>query len=75
MTRPIEVRLREYAAATRGIVPQLEQLLPLTSNDPMVVPGHTALKDAIRVYGLFADDLDKILAGEELKPFMVTGEI
>jgi hypothetical protein len=73
--RTLEERLREYATSMRNLPPQLEELLPLTSNAPIMVPGHTALKDAIRLYGIFADDLEKILAGEELRPFLVEGTL
>jgi len=75
VTRPLEERLREYATSMRALPPQLEELLALTSDRPIVIPGQTPLKDAIRLYGLFADDLEKILAGEELKPFLVEGTI
>jgi len=73
--RPLRVRLQEYATSMRAIVPQLEELLPLVSDEPILVPGNAPLKDGIRVYALFADDLDKILAGEELKPFLVEGTL
>lgn len=73
--RPLRVRLQEYATSMRNLPPQFEELLPLTSNEPILVPGDTALKDAIRLYSLFADDLEKILRGEELKPFLVEGTI
>lgn len=66
--RPLRVRLQEYATSMRAIVPQLEELVPL-------VPDPTPLQEGIRVYTLFANDLDNILAGVELKPFLVEGTL
>jgi hypothetical protein len=73
--RDLRVRLQEYATSIRHLPPQLEGLLPFTSNAAIMVPGDTAIKDAIRMYTLIADDLEKILQGEELKPFLVEGSI
>lgn len=73
MTRPLEERLAEYAKATRGLVPQLKGILALTPEQAIHVSSHTALNDAIRLYGLFADDLDKLVRGEELQKFRIEG--
>lgn len=70
-TRSIDERLAEYAKATRGLVPELKSILALTPEVGIVVSSHTALNDTIRLYGLFADDLDKIVRGEELNPFRI----
>jgi hypothetical protein len=72
MTRPVQERLEEYATAMRSTAEQMDALathLLSVHPDNDVAP----IREGVRLYLLFADDLDKLVAGEELKPFIVTG--
>ena len=73
--RSIEERLQEYSKATRGLIPQLKGVLAQVPEVAITVSSHTALNDAIRLYQVVADDLDKILRGEELQRWRIEGEI
>jgi len=66
--RSLRERLDEYKVNLRSIADQLEQVGELTGKPEDVA-------DAARLYRLISDDLLKILLGEELRPFMVTGEL
>jgi hypothetical protein len=74
--RPIEERLTEYAAAMRQTAEGLTDaalLLEAKYGKKASNTGH--LHDGAKLYVLVAEDIDKIIAGEELRPFAVTGEI
>ena len=74
MSRPVQERLEEYAEAMRSTANQMEELaqhLLIVHPDNDVAP----IREGVRLYLLFADDLDKLVAGEELKPFIVTGVV
>lgn len=70
--RSLEVRLVEYRDSLRGMVPQLELVAQLAE-----AAGRDAapIRDGIRLHTIIADDLTKIIDGEELKTFVVTGEL
>jgi hypothetical protein len=74
--RPIEERLLEYAVAMRlsasGMIDAAEKL---EAKYGTKAANTEPLRDGAKLYGLVAEDIDKILAGTELKPFVVTGEI
>jgi hypothetical protein len=71
--RPIEVRLKEYAEATRALNPQMIAVAEAAEAKFGKAANTEPLRDAARLYELIANDLDKILAGEELTPFRVEG--
>lgn len=74
--RSIEVRLLEYAVAMRlsasGMIDAAELL---EAKYGKRAANTQPLRDGAKLYGLVAGDIDKLIAGEELKPFVVTGEI
>lgn len=72
--RSLEVRLAEYAKATHDMVPQLNRILSFTPDEAITVSSHAPLNDAIRLYDAIAGDLDKIIAGEELRPWRIEVE-
>ncbi len=61
--------LRSIAALLAVIVEQVEAV----RQD--VNPETQPLRDSIRLYETIADDVDKILAGQELQKFLITGEL
>jgi len=74
--RPLIVRLAEYATSLRttaaGMVDAAEKI---EAKYGVKAANTEPLRDGIRLYGLFADDLDKLLRGEELNPFVIEGEV
>lgn len=60
-----------YRDSLRGIIPQLKAI------EARLPDGHDAspLHEAMKFYGAVADDLTKILNGEDLKPFRIEGVI
>jgi hypothetical protein len=75
--RPVVVRLDEYSKAMRSTADQMEALADTVDANFPDDPNRSTepLRDAVKLYRLFANDLDKIVAGEELKPFIVTGNL
>lgn len=78
MTRPVQERLEIYAKAMRSTAEQMDELAGQIE-EAAAIAGRPAmtkdLRDGVRLYLLFADDLDKLVTGEELKPFIVTGVV
>lgn len=75
-TRSLETRLTEYSTNLRSIADQLQNLVDqIEAARPDVNPETQEARDGIRLYRLIADDIDKILAGEELATFIVTGNL
>lgn len=74
--RALEVRLAEYSTSLRSTAAQLvaiaEQVEALRPDEN---PETQGLRDSARLESLIADDLDKILAGEELKGFIVIADL
>jgi 23S rRNA G2445 N2-methylase RlmL len=74
--RPLAVRLQEYASTMRitaaGMVDAAEKI---EAKYGVKAANTEPLRDGVRLYGLFADDMDKLVAGEELNPFVVEGEV
>lgn len=74
--RPIETRLQEYSQNLRSIADQLDDVIQQVEAVRMDEnPETQPLRDSIKLYRLIADDLDKVLAGEELRGFVITGEL
>lgn len=74
--RPIEERLLEYAVAMRLTASQMIDAAEMLEAKYGTKAANTqGLRDGAKLYGLVAGDVDKIIAGEELRPFVVTGEI
>lgn len=74
--RTIETRLTEYTANLRSIADQLDVVIQQVESVRMDEnPETQPLRDSIKLYRLVADDLVKILAGEELRGFVITGEL
>ena len=73
--RPIEERLTEYRDMLLGLADQLEAVLAATEKS-ISAEDSVSLRDGIRLYRIIAgEDLTKILSGEELSSFVVTGEM
>lgn len=70
--RSIEVRLNEYRDSLLGMVPQLELIATLVERKGK---DASSLRDGIRLHELIAKDLTKIINGEELQQFSITGEL
>jgi hypothetical protein len=66
--RLLDERLTEYRDNLLSIASQLEVVGRLTSKPEEVA-------DAIKLYRLIAGDLTKVLDGEELRGFVVTGTL
>jgi len=74
--RPIEERLTEYAAAMRQSAEgMLDGAALIEAKYGKKAANTGGLRDGARLYVLVAEDIDKILAGEELRPFVVEGEV
>jgi hypothetical protein len=74
--RDLRDRVEEYEANLRSLASQLENVVKQVEvARPDVNPGTQELRDTIRLYRLIADDITKILAGQELQPFIITGEL
>jgi len=65
----LETRVMAYRLNLMGLADQLEELAG------QLGPNGAPLLDGVKFYRLVADDLDKVIRGEDLKPFAVTGEI
>lgn len=74
--RPLETRLIEYASALRitaaGMVDAAEKI---EAKYGTKAANTGPLREGVQLYTLFANDLDKMLRGEELNPFVVEGEV
>lgn len=73
MQRSLEVRITEYRDNLLSIADQLQTVI-----DQVAAQGHPidpTLPDGVKLYRLIGEDLTKVIAGEELKPFAVTGEL
>lgn len=68
----LRTRLAEYRDSQQGIVDQLEQLIIVVE---AAGGDATALRDGIAFYKPVVEDLNNLLTGKELKPFIVTGVI
>ena len=75
MTRPIEERLIEYKDSLSSVVGQLSELIYQLEFKHGANAHTDPLKDGIKFYTIVANDLQKIIDGEELKTFKVTGMI
>jgi hypothetical protein len=68
--RPLDVRLADYRDALRSLAPQLQDLI-----DHLPVGADTAeLENSMRLYTIVSVDLTKLLDGEELQRFVITGQ-
>jgi hypothetical protein len=70
--RPLEERLEEYRDAQQGIVTQFEELIIIVE---AAGGDATALRDGIAFYKPVVEDLTNLLAGNELRTFVVTGTV
>jgi len=68
----LETRVMAYRLNLMGIADQMEELAALLQQDGR---DGSPLLDGVKLYRLVADDLDKVIRGEELRPFMVSGEV
>lgn len=77
MSRPsLRDRVVEYSTNLRSIAAQLRDIVDqVEAVRQDVNPGTQPLRDSIRLYETIADDLDKVLAGQELQKFIITGEL
>lgn len=76
--RSLEVRITEYRDNLLSIA---DQLVPLIQQVEVAaadldVPAHVGpLHDAVKLYRIVADDLTKVISGEELGIFAVNGTL
>jgi hypothetical protein len=68
MSRPFDIRVREYRDSLRSQADQLEEVGRLAGKPEVVA-------DPCRLFRLIADDLSVMLDGGELRGFLITGEI
>lgn len=74
--RSLRERVADYEANLRSIADQLQGIAEqVEAVRQDVNPGTQELRDGIKLYRLIADDIQKILAGQELGVFIVTGEV
>jgi hypothetical protein len=74
--RPLIIRLAEYTQALRTTaVGMADAADKIEAKYGTKAANTESLRDGIRLYGLLADDLDKLLGGEELNPFAIEGEV
>ena len=75
--RSVEVRITEYRDNLVNIARQMDDVAAAVAGK--VIDGRVAntepLLEGAKLYRTIADDLTKVIAGEELKGFVVTGEI
>jgi len=69
--RPLEERLTDYRDSLAFMPPQLQDIIDRMPADADTTP----IGDAIRFYSEVANDLTKILNGEELKRFRIEGQL
>lgn len=69
--RPLDVRLAEYRDSMGLMAPQLQDIIDRLP--PGTEVGH--LEDAMKFYAHVANDLTKLLNGEELPRFVVEGQL
>jgi len=70
--RPLSARLDAYIANLASIVGQLSDL---ADQIELVGGDTTPLRDGIKLYGLVADDLTRIVNGERLGEFRIEGQL
>lgn len=74
--RPLRDRVLEYSINLRAIANQLQVIVDaVEAARPDTNPGTQELRDSIRLHRLIADDIDKILRGEELQKWAITGTL
>lgn len=74
--RDMRVRLTEYSTSLRSVADQITAVAEkVESVRQDVNPETQGLRDSATLYRLIAGDLDTILRGEELKGFIITGEV
>jgi hypothetical protein len=74
--RPLVIRLAEYTAALRTTaVGMIDAAEKIEAKYGTKASNTEPLRDGARLYGLFAADLEKMIGGEELNPFVVEGEV
>lgn len=74
--RSLEVRLTDYAASLHSVAEQIVFVAQqVEAANPDRNPGTQALRDSARLQNLIADDLGKLLAGEELKAWKIEGTL
>ncbi|QGZ16777.1 hypothetical protein PBI_DEWDROP_130 [Microbacterium phage Dewdrop] len=75
MSRPLEVRLQEYLNHGRRTAEQL-LLIANTMDERFPTESQTAeLRATAKVQQIVADDLEKLLRGEELQGWKIEGVI
>ncbi len=70
--RSLEVRLTEYRDNLLVISEQFKKIKGLLDERGL---DSSALKDPIELYQIIGDDLTRVINGEELQKFTVTGEL
>jgi hypothetical protein len=76
--RSLEVRITEYRDNLRSIAGQIDVAVTQIEKTPAAIENPDsmqALRESVRLYNLIADDLTKVINGEELNRFAITGEI
>jgi len=74
--RPLIVRLAEYASVLRTTGEQMIGTAEIIEAKYGKKAANTeSLRDGARLYTLFCNDLDRLIGGEELKAFIIEGEV
>lgn len=74
--RPLQVRLKDYADAQRGTIASLGRIIEAVEAERQDEnPGTHDLRELAKMLGVVADDIEKLLAGEELVAWAFEVEI
>lgn len=74
--RSLRERLTEYEENLRSIADQLQGIVEqVEAVRQDVNPGTHEMREGIKLYRLVADDIQKILGGQDLGVFIITGEV
>jgi hypothetical protein len=69
-SRPLLVRVIEFRDSLRSQADQIEEILKHV--DPAAA-ADAGLDASVKIFRIVADDLDKLVDGQELAPWMITG--
>jgi len=74
--RPLIVRLAEYASVLRSTSEQMiETAEAVEAKYGKKAANTEGIRDGARLYGLFCNDLSRLIGGEELETFIIEGEV
>ena len=71
----LRIRLTEYVDSLRSVYGQMNETAIAIEFRYGKSANTEPLRDGMKLYSAIADDLQKLLDGKELQPFVITGVI